>query len=197
MARATDEAGITVICNDRVIVISDRSTITGWGLANLPRYHPQFRAITGLISFSSDDAKLLPISTTKRDLDTDSDIYRPARNAAMDGIRIFTGFTNRWKGNEEAVNELLVPEKRVDARTISLVKDEGRALRNTQSQERRYVPELPMPTRGTRKRRIAFSRDIDEIKKMGEALLGDVNANAGDVGVAAWEETLKGHLLDD
>ncbi len=197
LARATDEAGITVICNDRVIVISDKSTISGWGIVNTPRYHPQFRAITGLISFSSDDAKLLPISTTKRDLDTDSDIYQPARNAAIDGIRLFVGFTNRWKGNEEAVDELLSLDKRVEARTISLVEDEGRAVRGSTHQEKKYVPELPMPPRGTSKRRIAFSRDIDEIRKMGEALLGDAKAKAGDIGVAAWEESLKGHLLDD
>ena len=195
--RASDEAGITVICNDRVIVISDKSAITGWGVANTPRYHPQFRAIMGLISFSSDDAKLLPISTTKRDLDTDSDTYRPARNAAMDGIKLFVGFTNRWKGNEEETDGLLVPENRVDARAISLVAEEGKPVRGSQHEERKYVPELPMPTVGERKHRIAFSREIDEIKKMGEALLGDANAKAGDVGVAAWELTLERNLPDD
>ena len=196
VARAADEAGITVICNDRVIVVSDRTAITGWGVANTPRYHPQFRAITGLISFSSDDAKKLPISTTKRDLDTDSDVYRPARNAAMDGIQLFVGFTNRWKGNEEAVDDLLIPRNQVEARSVTLVAKQGRGVRNTQHRERRYVPELPVPERGTRKRRVAFSRDVDEIKLLGKALLGDGNATAGDVGVAAWEEALENHARD-
>ena len=196
-ARATDEAGITVICNDRVVLMSDKSTITGWGLANTPRYHPQFRAISGLISFSSADAKLLPISTTKRDLDTDSDVYRPARNAAIDGIMLFVGFTNRWKGNEEAVDALLVPENQVEARSITLVAEKGRGVRGTQHEERKYVPELPMPDRGTRRRRVAFSRDVDEIRRLGEALLGDNNARPGDVGVAAWEESLRERLRHD
>ena len=196
-ARATDEAGITVICNDRVVLMSDKTTITGWGVANTPRYHPQFRAISGLISFYSVDAKLLPISTTKRDLDTDSDVYRPARNAAIDGIILFIGFTNRWKGNEEAVDELLVPANQVEARSISLVAEKGRGVRGTQHEERKYVPELPIPERGTSKRRVAFSRDIDEIRKLGEALLGDSTARPGDVGVAAWEETLRGQAGHD
>ena len=105
--RAAERAGITVICNDRVILVADRTTITGWGVGTVPKYHPQFRAITGVITFWSDNAELLPISTTKRDLDTDSDQFRPARNAAMEGIRHFVRFTNRWKGNEEAADQWL------------------------------------------------------------------------------------------
>jgi len=191
--RATDEAGITVICNDRVVVVSDRTTITGWGVASTPRYHPQFRAITGLITFSSNDASLLPISTTKRDLDTDSDTFRPARNAAIDGIKLFVGFTNRWKGNEEQVDELLRQEDKVEARSIELAADtgSGRSVRGSKYNERRYSPDLPVPEKGHRKRRIAFSRDVKEIKQIGEALLGDESAKPGDVGVAAWENTLE------
>ena len=190
-ARASEEAGITVICNDRVVVISDRTTITGWGLANVPKYHPQFRAITGIMLFSCEDASKLPISTTKRDLDTDSDVYRPARNASMDGMKLFVGFTNRWKGNEESVDALLVPDDRIEARTVTLARDEGRAVRGTRYGERQYVPTLPLPARGTRKRRIAFSREVEEVKLLGEALLGNRDARAGDIGVAAWEETLE------
>ena len=191
--RAMDEAGITVICNDRVIVVSDRTTITGWGVASTPRYHPQFRAITGLITFSSDDASLLPISTTKRDLDTDSDTFRPARNAAIDGIKLFVGFTNRWKGNEEQVDELLRQEDKVEARSIELAADTGtgRRLRGSNYNERQYTPDLPVPEKGHRKRRIAFSRDVKEIRQIGDALLGDESATPGDVGVAAWENTLE------
>ena len=194
--RATDEAGITVICNDRVVVMSDRSTISGWGLANTPRYHPQFRAISGIIIFSCADANKLPISTTKRDLDTDSEVYRPARNAAIDGIRLFVGFTNRWKGNEEAVDEWLSPENKVEARSISLVSEKGTVVRGTGHRARQYIPDLPMPPRSTRKRRVAFSRDVDEVRKLGEALVGDGSAKAGDVGVAAWEEALERHQIN-
>lgn len=189
--RAADEAGITVVCNDRVVVISDRSAVTGWGIANTPRYHPQFRAIAGLISFFCDDARLLPVSTTKRNLDTDSNTYRLARNAAMDGIKLFVGFTNRWKGSEEMVDHLLVSHERVEAKSVSLVVSEGRNVRNSQHQERKYMPKLPMPEGVTKKRRVAFSRDIDEIRYIGRILLGDAGAKAGDVGIATWEETLE------
>jgi len=189
--RATDEAGITVICNDRVIVMSDRTTITGWGLGSTPRYHPQFRAITGLITFYSDDAKKLPISTTKRDLDTDSDTYRPARNAAMEGIILFVGFTNRWKGSEEMVDEMLSATNRVEARSVTLAATEGTKVRGSTHQEVKFRPELPAPSKGNRKRRVAFSRDQGEVREMGAALLDDASAKPGDIGSKTWETVLQ------
>lgn len=188
--RATDEAGITVICNDRVIVMSDRTTITGWGLGSTPRYHPQFRAIAGLITFYSDDAKKLPISTTKRDLDTDSDTYRPARNAVMEGIVLFVAFTNRWKGSEEMVDEMLSATNKVEARSISLAATVGTKVRGSAYEEMKFRPELPTPPINNRKRRVAFSRDHDEIKEMGSALLDDASARPGDIGNKAWETLL-------
>jgi hypothetical protein len=187
---SVDEAGITVICNDRVVLISDTTAITGWGLSNVPRYHPQFRAISGLIIFYSEDAKQLPISTTKRDLDTDTDVFNQARNAAMEGLKLFTGFTNRWKGAEEETDSLLSTRRSVDARTISLAATEGRAVRGSGGAARKFVPELPVPQQGTKRRRIAFSRPSEEVETLAEMLLGDRTAKPSDVGVAAWEDVL-------
>ena len=191
VGRTVEEAGITVICNDRVIVMSDRTSITGWGVSRTPRYHPQFRAIAGLITFHSNDASLLPISTTKRDLDTDSDKFLPARNAAMDGIQLFVGFTNKWKGSEEMVDELLKPDGLVEAHSILLAAEEGKTVRGGIYNEKAYKPSLPMPDKVNRKRRIAFSREMEEIRKLGQELLGDESAKPGNVGVAAWETALE------
>jgi len=188
---SVDEAGITVICNDRVVLISDTTIVTGWGLASVPRYHPQFRAISGMIVFYSEDAKQLPISTTKRDLDTDTDIYNLARNAAMEGIKLFTGFTNRWKGSEEDTDNLLSAKNSVDARTISLATSEGKVVRGSDGMARKFVPDLPVPKQGSKRRRIAFSRPSEEVELLGEMLLGDAQAKPGDVGLAAWEDVLE------
>lgn len=188
---ATDEAGITVICNDRIVVVSDRTTITGWGVASTPRYHPQFRAIAGLISFSTANPEDLPISTTKRDLDTDSDVYRPARNAAMDGLSMCVGFTNKWKGIEEEVDEMLQRKDRVEARAVRLAVEKGRSVRGDTTGTRRYKPELPRPERGNTRRRIAFSRDVDEINAVREHFFGNDTKKPGEVGIAAWVDTLR------
>src|SRR6185437_1378106 len=41
-SRTSDDAGITIICNDRVVTLNDKSRLTGWGDNNVPKYHNQF-----------------------------------------------------------------------------------------------------------------------------------------------------------
>ena len=90
-----------MICNDRIVLLQDRSMITGWGDGGLPRYHPQFRAIAGLVVLMSNDAEKLPVSTTKRGLDVGSEVYLKVRQACIEGMKLFTDFTNKWKGMEK------------------------------------------------------------------------------------------------
>ena len=68
--RRSDNAGWTIICNDRVVLYCDKSILTGWGEATVPRYHPQFIAISGVVEFRSHDPRKLPITTTKRGIDS-------------------------------------------------------------------------------------------------------------------------------
>src|SRR5690606_11040659 len=92
--RKTDNAGWTVICNDRVVLYKDKSRITGWGVRDIPKYHSQFIAVSGTVIFSSNDSLKLPLGTTKRNIDTSSHIYHKALDRMMDGVKLFTNFTN-------------------------------------------------------------------------------------------------------
>lgn len=76
-----EQAGISVICNDRVVLLHDRTIKTGWGDGGVPQFHPQFRAIAGLVILTSNNAEQLPLSTTKRDLDVGSDVFLKVRQA--------------------------------------------------------------------------------------------------------------------
>jgi hypothetical protein len=189
--QAVDRAGITVICNDRVILHSDKTSQTGWGVADTPRYHPQFRAISGIISFESDDASRLPVSTTKRDVDLASGVYLRAMNRCIDGIKIFTSFTNRWKGRESETDQYVNLDQFTSAKTVALAVTDGTVVRGSNGAERVYTPELPKPPNRTTVKRIAFTREISEIEALGAALLESPNALAGEVGVAVWERVLK------
>ena len=40
--RTSSDAGITVVCNDRVVLYNDKSGLTGWGTNGVPHYHTQF-----------------------------------------------------------------------------------------------------------------------------------------------------------
>lgn len=71
--RSSATAGWTVLCNDRAVIVGDKSRLTGWG-DGIPLFHWQFSIITGIIEFRSNRAESLPVTTTKRALNTSSNV---------------------------------------------------------------------------------------------------------------------------
>ena len=87
---SSENAGWTILCNDRVVVFNDKTILTGWGDSGVPRYHNQFIAISGIVEFKSDDPRELPTTTTKRGLEANSHLYLQIRQKMCDGLKIFT-----------------------------------------------------------------------------------------------------------
>jgi Histidine kinase-, DNA gyrase B-, and HSP90-like ATPase len=77
-------AGWYVFCNRRLILGPDRSRATVWGatglVAKVVIFHPQYSRFRGYAFFDSDDPSKLPWTTTKTAIDTDSQVWRDARN---------------------------------------------------------------------------------------------------------------------
>jgi hypothetical protein len=189
-ATSAERAGVSVVCNDRVVLLHDRSMKTGWGDGGVPRFHPQFRAIAGLIVLSSNNPSLLPISTTKRDLDVGSEVYLQTRQACIEGLKVFTSFTNKWKGMEAEANELFADLDKRDARTqIRLAADHGVAVRGLRG-AKKYKPALPMPPSKNPRRRISFVRDEGEIEEVSMHLYKEKTVNPSEVGEGCFEKIL-------
>ncbi len=74
--RNINKGGWYVFCNDRLILDADKSSITGWKYDDLPKYHPDFAFFRGYVTFDSEDADLLPWTTTKTGLNSDSELYK-------------------------------------------------------------------------------------------------------------------------
>ena len=185
-----EQAGISVICNDRVVLLHDRTIKTGWGDGGVPQFHPQFRAIAGLVVMASNNPQSLPISTTKRDLDVGSDVFLKVRQACMEGIKIFTNFTNAWKGMETEASEFFESAPRMDARReIRLAIDHGTAVRGMPS-AKKYKPVLPTPGSKSR-RRISFVRELDDIERVSEFLFGEKDIKPSDVGNSSFSRALE------
>ncbi len=185
-----DKSGISVVCNDRVILMSDKTAKTGWGDGVVPRFHPQFRAIAGLITFYSEDAEKLPISTTKRGLDVGSDVYFHARKYAMEGIKAFTDFTNKWKGMEDETNAYFERSKESDAKTASsLASSKGRQVRGLPGAHK-FVPKLPLPRQTNPKRRISFLKTDTEVRIASEHLFGEPGEKPSIVGESCFDKIL-------
>ena len=73
--RRQDSAGWYVLCNGRVVVRSDKTELTGWGVG-LPSFHSKFIGFVGVALLLSEDPLLLPWTTTKRGLNRESTLYQ-------------------------------------------------------------------------------------------------------------------------
>lgn len=180
--RSADNAGWTLSCNDRVVVYNDKSELTGWGTSGVPRYHGQFRTFAGLVQFKSSDPSLLPMHTTKRGIDANSQIFLQVREYMRIGMGNFTSFTNRWKSDDRVVKAFAGTE----LATLDQIEEHAtpllRKVRNRDS-ARQYNPSLPQPPSENPTRQIKFSRpqrqirtvakffdiDPDEVSAVGEA----------------------------
>lgn len=186
------KAGITVICNDRVIKYADTTATTGWGMGNVPRYHPQFRSIAGVMIFESDDARTLPVSTTKGDLEIDDAVYVLGLNAAMEGLRTLTQFTNQFKGIEAATDDLIESAKRASisevVRALSAV---ARVDRRAGSGARKSPAKLPQPEKRNPMVHLAFRRERAEVEEVAELLGMSASDRPSVVAEQVWTDKLR------
>jgi hypothetical protein len=91
-------AGWYVFCNDRAILKADQTGTTGWGegseRAN-PQYHNQFARYRGYVFFDAENPGALPWTTTKKNVDSDSSVYRAARLQMALMMRPVINFLNK------------------------------------------------------------------------------------------------------
>jgi hypothetical protein len=180
------EAGWTILCNDRAVLYCDRTELTGWGEAGVPRYHNQFIAISGIVEFNADDASKLPTTTTKRGIDASSALYLQVKNKMREGMRIFTDYTNKWKGRadesrkqiEASGKPLSFEEIKAESARLSFV-----STKRSVPQGEQYKPTLPLPRRlEPRKRRISFLKDLEEVGTVAQYVFEDADKDASIVG---------------
>lgn len=186
-------AGITIICNDRVVLHNDKSHITGWGEAGVPRYHTQFIAISGVVIFQSNDPSKLPLKTTKRGVDSSSQIYAIVKDRMREGIKMFTDFTNKWKNSPR--NELskhFSLEDTVSAPSITMSekvnKDEWSNLRRDGGHV--FKPKLPLPKDDDPTSKVIFTKKKSEIDAVSEYLF-EQKKPPSEVGEYCFDQVLK------
>jgi hypothetical protein len=191
------DAGWTIICNDRTVVHCDRTELTGWGEANVPRYHNQFIAISGIVEFKSDDPRKLPTTTTKRGIDASSPLYLQVKNKMREGMKIFTEYTNKWKGLEDESKRQIKEtakqsfrEIKIEAKNLPLKEISRSSPKGNYYKPNLPVPERPEPTT----RRISFKKELVKIKKVGE-YFGNSELDPNEVGIKCfdtiYEEVMK------
>ncbi len=189
--QSSDNSGWTIICNDRAVVSNDTTILTGWGEAGVPRFHPQFIGIRGIMTLDSDYPMELPLTTTKRGLDASSVLFLNLKQFMREGTKLFTSFTNQWKADRIKVKRLFDEAKLLELAELRELMD-AVETRNVSSlpSARRFQPNLPTPAPSEMKK-ITFSRHQDQISKVGKYLLDNAKAKPADVGGACFDEIHK------
>lgn len=188
----TERAGWTVICNDRVVLHADKSRMTGWGEAGVPSYHTQFVSIAGVVVFRSNDPSKLPITTTKRGIDGNSELYLGVKEHMRDGLKAFTDFTNKWKRSTPERTELKSRATSTAAESIaSLVPREKWSNVTKGLGGTRYRPNLPVPKEDDPVKQIRFSRRQSDIRKVAGYLFDDENRPVAEVGAQCFDDVLR------
>jgi len=189
---STEKAGWTIVCNDRVVLYADKSRITGWGEAGVPSYHTQFVSIAGILIFRCNDPSLLPITTTKRGIDGNSEIYLGVKEYMREGLKLFTDFTNKWKKSSAEQTEI---KGRATISTIdsisSLIPDSRWSSVSRGMGGKRFKPTLPLPRDSDPLTQIRFSRRTSSIKTVSEYLFEDKNITAAEVGAQCFDDVLE------
>ncbi len=188
------DAGWTIVCNDRTVVYCDKTSLTGWGVAGVPRYHTQFVAIAGIVLFSSEDPSQLPTTTTKRGIEASSDLYLQVRDKMIEGMQIFTRYTYAWKSREKVrasrkhfdkTSSASLGELKQRAATLKLQKTKG-SLGG-----RQHKPTLPKPDQEGGEKRISFSKPVAQVRRLSNYLFGDPEKSPKRVGQECFDLILK------
>jgi hypothetical protein len=186
---SSDESGWTVICNDRVVLSHDTSALSGWGLSGVPSFHNQFIAIAGMVRFVSSDASKLPLTTTKRGIDLNNELYLRVRDKMQEGTKFFTSYTNKLKKDPEMRRQVFKETDAIDVRsfdrsktTASLKWKADRKLDGGKT----FVPIMPSVKADTMKV-IRFSRERTQVEAVSMLLFDDPNVLAADVGGACFD----------
>jgi len=194
--RKSDRAGITIICNDRVVLYNDKTHKTGWGEPPVPKYHPQFISISGVVIFESNDPSKLPTTTTKRGIDLSSDIYAEMKIRIREGIKLFTDYTNAWKGRLIEEQSYSKETERVSLSSILNNDKNFQAKYGTSPRTHQgaitFKPDLPKPIIERNYMTIRFSRPLDDVKTLEQFFFGDrtIGATASQIGEKCFDHVL-------
>lgn len=99
--RLTPQYGWTILCNDRAVIMSDKTVKTGW---DVTKFHSDFYGFVGYVNFVAQDPLKLPWKTTKTDIDLNNRAYQET----LESMR---HFTKEWRSQaSQRKKEKTIPE---------------------------------------------------------------------------------------
>lgn len=187
---SAEEAGWTVICNDRIVLYRDKTRLTGWGEAGVPSFHNQFNAIAGVVHFRSNDASALPVNTTKRGIDPGSEVFLKVKDRMREGMKKFTSYTNKLKKLPQKRAEFFQGVASVEVRDLLIPARNTFVRTDRKLTGKIFDPELP-PISTNDLKTIRFSRPVTQVDTIAKKLLDNADATPGEVGEFCFDRVLR------
>jgi hypothetical protein len=172
--------GWFVLCNDRVVLASDKSDRTVWGSDKFPGWHYQYNGFVGFVSFHASNPKLLPWTSTKREIDQTNPIYRRAVTKMKELTRAWIDYTNLRKSDLDVAKDQ--EQKTVMRRLLDLAQSDTVAFPATDRSARQVA-------------RISYTKPLEEVGRVKKSL-GNRNMTNRDAGVKTFDYYVKNELGD-
>lgn len=169
------DAGWWLFCNDRLLLMRDRTAETGWG-RGAAAYHPQYRLFRGYVFLTAANTALLPWNTTKTGVDQDSRIWRQVQTEMRSALVEVQSVINRLKSEREDSDDAIhAPVTNALADAVS------RPLKDLPPRDSVFVPQPPprRPRRRNDTKKIQYTVDIDRFNEVAEEL---GTGNASEIG---------------
>lgn len=167
-----DSDGWYVLCNGRVVLAADTTVLTGWG-DGLPKWHKQYAGFVGVVLFNSEDPELLPMTTTKRNVDVSSTVFKRALNVMRVPTRAWIDYTNARKQNLEEAKGI---EKNVSSVQVFSVEERLDFK----------LPPIAKPKSRERLANVNYSVPLKRLRALAVGL-GDTGMSYRDVGLASFD----------
>ncbi len=171
----TGDAGWWLFCNDRLLLMRDRTAETGWG-RGAAAYHPQYRLFRGYVFLTAANTALLPWNTTKTGVDQDSRVWRQIQTEMRSALVEVQSVINRIKSEREDIDDAVhAPVTTARAAAVST------PLSKLPPRESVFVPQPP-PRRTHRvpdTKKVQYNVDIDRFNDVAEAM---GTSNASEIG---------------
>jgi hypothetical protein len=177
------DAGWYIFCNDRLIIVADRSNLTGWGNRGVPNYHSKFNRFKGFTYINSSDPSKLPWNTSKNGLDTSSPVYKYVLNEMQSMTQQFTSYMSKAYPTEK--EETIGKDVLGDLEPVSVS-----LFKNNQIFKAPEIPKTPLYST------ISYKKPKKQIEYL-KACLGNKWMSNKDVGERTFEYYREMECQDD
>jgi hypothetical protein len=161
--RSLHDGGWYIFCNGRLILRADQTATTIWGSVHaLRQYHPDFARFRGYAYFDSDDSSLLPWTTTKTGVDTDSPVYKTIQQDMVEISKPVLEFLSNLEKERVAVEQ----GDGITPVLCDTVENAKAVVTNSVPLLIAFVaPKFPPIPSGPKMQKIQYSRPLEEVNK--------------------------------